>query len=68
MEREGRKRERDGESRRAKMSGENGLFWGKKAFSEPKLLPVIHALLTTTGCGHQTARPQPMVLTVFTVK
>jgi hypothetical protein len=68
MEREGRKK---GDGRRRKErenERRNGLFWGKKAGSDPKLLPVIHELLTTTGCGHQPVRPQPMVLRHFSVK
>ena len=40
------------------MSG-GGLFWGEKAVSEPKLLPVIHGLLTTTGCGPRRGDHNP---------
>src|SRR5688572_29206823 len=38
----------------------SGLFRGGKSFGESNLLPVIHGLLTTTGCGHSPRRPQPM--------
>jgi hypothetical protein len=41
-------------------NGGGGLFWGEKTVSEPKLLPVIHGLLTTTGCGFSPRQPQPM--------
>ena len=42
-------------------------FGGANAVSEPKLLPVIHGLLTTTGCGPPPRRPQPMGFAVFSV-
>jgi hypothetical protein len=61
----------DGEGRRTEKGDvdETGgrLFWGEKAFSEPKLLPVIHGLLTTTGCGPSPRRPQPMGLSEISV-
>ena len=50
------------------MTGRRRLFWGEKSFSEPKLLPVIDALLTTTGCGSSTRRPQPMGIRRNSVK
>ena len=44
-----------------------GLFEGKKDPGEPKLLGVINRLLTTTGCGPEVQRPQPMGVVDFPV-
>jgi hypothetical protein len=44
-----------------------GCFYAKKPLSEPKLLEVIDALLTTTGCGQTLRRPQPMGIRFFAV-
>ena len=38
-----------------------------KGLSEQKLLELVDALLTTTGCGRNRQRPQPMVSGIFSV-
>ena len=40
--------------------GRSGVFGAAKPVSEPKLLELIDALLTTTGCGPSPQRPQPI--------
>jgi hypothetical protein len=47
--------------------GESGCFRRHQVHSEPKLLELIDALLTTTGCGRSPQRPQPIDLRVLPV-
>jgi hypothetical protein len=58
---------RKGSGKKGNEGRRRGLSWAGTSYSEPKLLPVIHALLTTTGCGLQPRRPQPMGVAVFSV-
>src|SRR6188508_1265866 len=61
MDEIGLKQEKNGNDGRRRLS------WGETGVSESKLLPVIHGLLTTTGCGPLPRRPQPMGIWVLTV-
>jgi hypothetical protein len=44
------------------MRGKQGFFRREVSLSDQKLLELIYALLTTTGCGHCPVQPQPIEL------
>jgi hypothetical protein len=43
-------------------AGQTGVFRRKMSLGEQKLLELIYALLTTTGCGQCPEHPQPIEL------